>query len=102
MYWPKFLAGEYNVSPFGFFSNELITDKSVAFNWGGLMGFKSQWQLLPLFLGWAFCLFLFAAVLRPSTGIRADLSQEPPKIHRRTAPVTLSSEKHTILSRKGR
>ena len=96
MYWPKFLAGEYNVSPSGFFGNELITDKSVAFNWGGLMGFKSQWQLLPLFLGWAFCLFLFAAVLRPSTGIRAELSQEPPKIHRGTGPVTLSSEKHTI------
>jgi hypothetical protein len=59
LYWPMFLSGEYNLTPSGFFSNDLITDRSVAFNWGGLMGFKSQWQLVPLYLAWAGCLFLF-------------------------------------------
>jgi len=59
LYWPTFLAGEYNLTPSGFFTNDLITDRSVAFNWGGLMGFKAQWQLVPLYLVWAGCLFLF-------------------------------------------
>ena len=79
IYWPKFLSGEYNLTPSGFFSNELITERSVAFNWGGLMGFRAQWQLLPLFLAWAGGLFLFFRSLevhRRSVEPRASAARE--------------------------
>jgi hypothetical protein len=79
IYWPNFLAGEYNLTPSGFFSNDLITERSVAFNWGGLMGFKSQWQLLPLYLAWACGLVLFFRSLqvhRGSVEPRASAARE--------------------------
>jgi hypothetical protein len=52
--WPYFSQGRFAIQIFGTFSHVLLTENSVAFNWGKLLGLAPQLQLLPLLGLWLF------------------------------------------------
>lgn len=61
LYVPNWLRSDFGMNVSGVFGDELITDKSVAFNLGTLIGLKESWALTPLLLLW---LFGFLILLR--------------------------------------
>ncbi len=44
--------GRFATEPYGIFSKNLMTDDSVAFNFGKLFGLPGPWQLIPLIALW--------------------------------------------------
>ncbi len=62
---PTYLKNELAIHPYGTFNNTLITQKSVAFNLGMLLGFKGSFSLLPLLGIWlVFLWFILADYVR--------------------------------------
>ncbi|MCX7767190.1 MAG: PA14 domain-containing protein, partial [Candidatus Sumerlaeia bacterium] len=58
---PSYLKNQLAIHPYGIFNNTLITQKSVAFNLGMLLGFKGSFSLLPLLGIWLVFLWFILA-----------------------------------------
>lgn len=58
---PYFLNGQLSVHRGGLVSAKLVTQDSIAYNWGKLLGLPGSWSLVPLY---AIVLVLLAFILR--------------------------------------
>lgn len=74
---PFWLSGKNALCYTGIFSNEFLTENSVAFNIGKLIRLKPIYELIPLYVFWMFGIyFLIRAIQKKIDEVNEQLAQE--------------------------